>query len=29
MESSAYRPPAPWHGSCDSVNAGGRGAVAA
>src|ERR1700759_1748943 len=29
MESSAYRSPVAWHGSCDSVNAGGRGAVAA
>src|SRR5262249_62170338 len=29
IESLAYRTSAPWHGSCDSVNAGGRGAVAA
>src|ERR1700759_2479423 len=29
MESSAYRRSAAWHGSCDSVNARGRGAVAA
>src|ERR1700755_3049811 len=29
IESLAYRTRTPWHGSCDSVNAGGRGAVAA
>src|ERR1700759_5195549 len=29
MESSTYRLRSRWHGSCDSADAGGRGAVAA